>query len=915
MAAFTEEDIVRIRANFNNLYNAIFAPLDSETVKRNKVEFIYLNPRGRSKSNKPSSRASIKAVYEALKTNEVEAFQRYGQIYSSEPFLRRNLGPDTTHIRRSDYEQSRRHRERTGYGRSGSVSSALDARPRRSSAMHDDDDQFSMNRRTRTRHNHVESGSEVSVVDRGHGYQKTSLWTHREEKLFDRGVKKYGTRKWHKVAKYVQTRTRDECMALWRRRCEAEDQRCTTTEESDLQEDSDNGSNYAGRNQRRIRSFTDNNTAVDIEFNENGRRMRPGGVRDIWSTDDKKLYARVLAECGKDWEVLMDAFSSKTYSQIRNFFNNNRKDLQPLVDKYNAGQRAMQTGAQDIDQLSVLEESPPPAVPVPRKREREDAMVEERKKVEMEAGDKESLQIPPEDQKGKSGSGRTILWTEDDRAKYIEQVKLHGYDYASIQNGFPNHTLQQVKNFFNNNRRKLNLNQIADQVEAKRGESISQQRGVATLWTAEDKARFADAVRKCGKNWEALAQMFPGKTSSQTRNFFNNHRHKMGLDQLVKEFCEGKSTPPRSVAGIQSRTPASILVTDLSDTDKQTPSGPTQVWTKEYREKFKELVPKYGKVFEKYVMYFPDISKAQIRNFYYNNRLQFEPLLPSATSSLTPVEKTAKDLIHGSGVQPSPLDDPDATRRPRKRPKPSLEGVDPSTSSPLESRPNETQKRALGTQGVFSDEDDESDNGDNDLDHHANINYHRSRGWRLPQGENPDNFMEETDDENAGDSDAANMESTRKRNRRRTPRTNDTSHTVPANDTAMFETPLNAKGTTNEDASARTDLDAINLDDGATLDDLNEIIASMGGDAPKGMARELMHLKPLMGTPPKIAKPANSKRGTRRTRHTNGPTENQDSTPDQDAIESANKTPLRQSTRRAVMKPLGDSNSANMPMA
>ena len=58
-------------------------------------------------------------------------------------------------------------------------------------------------------------------------------------------------------------------------------------------------------------------------------------------------------------------------------------------------------------------------------------------------------------------------------------------------------------------------------------------------WVEEEKEEFKKQLSIHGKNWKMLAQLIPNKTEKQIRNFYQNYKKKMNLEDLLPK--EGKS--------------------------------------------------------------------------------------------------------------------------------------------------------------------------------------------------------------------------------------------------------------------------------------------------------------------------------------------------------------------------------------
>lgn len=56
-----------------------------------------------------------------------------------------------------------------------------------------------------------------------------------------------------------------------------------------------------------------------------------------------------------------------------------------------------------------------------------------------------------------------------------------------------------------------------------------------TAFSHEEKEAFKACLLRHGRNWEALLEVLPGRTLTMIRNFYNNHRSKLGLDSLLRQ--------------------------------------------------------------------------------------------------------------------------------------------------------------------------------------------------------------------------------------------------------------------------------------------------------------------------------------------------------------------------------------------
>jgi hypothetical protein len=106
-------------------------------------------------------------------------------------------------------------------------------------------------------------------------------------------------------------------------------------------------------------------------------------------------------------------------------------------------------------------------------------------------------------------------WTAEENAKLVDAVKKHGKDWDVVAALVPGKTRVQCR---------IRWVNYADP-------SIVRAMG---KWTTEEDAKLIDAVKKCGKDWGAVAALVPGRTNEQCG-------HRWGAVRLATTI-EGKNT-------------------------------------------------------------------------------------------------------------------------------------------------------------------------------------------------------------------------------------------------------------------------------------------------------------------------------------------------------------------------------------
>merc|ERR1711871_271576 len=57
-------------------------------------------------------------------------------------------------------------------------------------------------------------------------------------------------------------------------------------------------------------------------------------------------------------------------------------------------------------------------------------------------------------------------------------------------------------------------------------------------WSDEEKATFIEALTEYGKDWIKIGELVPKKTQSQIRNFYQNYKHRLGLQEILEKRKE-----------------------------------------------------------------------------------------------------------------------------------------------------------------------------------------------------------------------------------------------------------------------------------------------------------------------------------------------------------------------------------------
>ena len=75
-------------------------------------------------------------------------------------------------------------------------------------------------------------------------------------------------------------------------------------------------------------------------------------------------------------------------------------------------------------------------------------------------------------------------------------------------------------------------------------------------WTVEEKKTYIDSLKRYGKNFQKISECLKRRTPDQCRNYFQNYKVKLNLNQYVREFERHNNTTANANAANSSTTAA-----------------------------------------------------------------------------------------------------------------------------------------------------------------------------------------------------------------------------------------------------------------------------------------------------------------------------------------------------------------------
>jgi len=319
----------------------------------------------------------------------------------------------------------------------------------------------------------------------------------------------------------------------------------------------------------RIPSFIDNNGLVQDPMTL--ERERKG--QNPWTEEEKSIFFHRYLQFPKCFSKIATFLENKNTQDVICYYYMNKKTLdlkkalreQPRRrPKANLSTPRANGSSRELSGLGVNSTTPS------RNSSKNDFEIDKRR---------ESF---PEKNIGSFAPVDDSTWTDSERDLFAIALSKFSKDFKQISDFMGTKNPLQCQNYYHNYNKKYNLDQIAEEAAMNlRGEKASRSKTKALMnssvtttvstptsssnnnntsnaktpttpkgdeprrvyWTASEKSTFIKCFKLYGKNWKKIAMEIPTKSQNQIRNYFQNYKVKLGLDQIEPQF------PPESDEG------------------------------------------------------------------------------------------------------------------------------------------------------------------------------------------------------------------------------------------------------------------------------------------------------------------------------------------------------------------------------
>lgn len=208
-------------------------------------------------------------------------------------------------------------------------------------------------------------------------------------------------------------------------------------------------------------------------------------TQNRWTAEEREKFKAAFDVHYKDFKAISEIMRTKNAAQCKNYYHNNKKKL---------GLPSIARTPTDAAPSAAPPKQSPPSSPIISSRTADSSEIKSETQTDennisasssslrasanlststsirlsSDAVDTYNAEVKAETAKTPAGEGskKSIVrvnnshWTDEEKAKFKELLQVHGKDWKSLANGISSKTVNQIKNFFQNYRNKLNLDDL-----------------------------------------------------------------------------------------------------------------------------------------------------------------------------------------------------------------------------------------------------------------------------------------------------------------------------------------------------------------------------------------------------------------------------------------------------------------------
>ncbi|XP_041070328.1 REST corepressor 1 isoform X3 [Carcharodon carcharias] len=262
---------------------------------------------------------------------------------------------------------------------------------------------------------------------------------------------------------------------------------------------------------------------------------------DEWTVEDRVLFEQAFSFHGKTFHRIQQMLPDKSIASLVKFYYSWKKTRTKtsVMDRHARKQmKRDKEGSGD-----EIEESNANTTNIV------DSEIEPSKEAKKEQGSQTVKSVPPK-KETRTVQGKQRISQKPPRGMFLIQEDL---DALSTSSGAASTVLRQLD---------MELVSLKRQANQK----------INARWTTEEQLLAVQAIRKYGRDFQAISDVIGNKTVVQVKNFFVNYRRRFNLEEVLQEWEaeHGSREENGSIADKPQKSPD--IATKLSEEEEEAPS-------------------------------------------------------------------------------------------------------------------------------------------------------------------------------------------------------------------------------------------------------------------------------------------------------------------------------------------------------
>ncbi|XP_020388257.1 REST corepressor 1 isoform X1 [Rhincodon typus] len=287
---------------------------------------------------------------------------------------------------------------------------------------------------------------------------------------------------------------------------------------------------------------------------------------DEWTVEDRVLFEQAFSFHGKTFHRIQQMLPDKSIASLVKFYYSWKKTRTKtsVMDRHARKQmkRDKEGSGDEIEESNVNAASIL------------DSEIEPSKEAKKEQGSQTVKSVPPKKDM-RTVQGKQRISQKPPRGMFLIQEDL---DALSASSGAASTVLRQLDMELVSLKRQIqNVKQINGALKQKLDGGIEEfkppeaNQKINARWTTEEQLLAVQAIRKYGRDFQAISDVIGNKTVVQVKNFFVNYRRRFNLEEVLQEW-EAEHGSREESANIADKPQNSPDVMKLSEEEEETRS-------------------------------------------------------------------------------------------------------------------------------------------------------------------------------------------------------------------------------------------------------------------------------------------------------------------------------------------------------